>query len=215
MTITTTTVLTDADIERLELAVRGDLISGLGHLARLREGHAHLRAGLSWAAYVQDRFGDLLAQMKMVGDQAGERRELVAGMRLEGMPQRAIADKLGVGLGTITDDLRQLRAAGRLDGEPATVVSGDGITRPARTAPRPPAAVEAPVPTHVQAARAIAKCGAAGGTTREVMRHLRWEQGPASVALSRAARRGLVVATGQRAHATDTSPGFTVYVVAP
>lgn len=68
------------------------------------------------------------------------------------------------------------------------------------------------MPTHVQAARAIAKCGAAGGTTREVMKHLRWDQGPASVALSRAAKRGLVAPTGERAHVTGASPGFTVYV---
>lgn len=69
-----------------------------------------------------------------------------------------------------------------------------------------------PVPTYVQAARAIGACGPGGGSTPDVMSRLGWEQGRASVAVSRAAKRGLLVSTGERAHVAGASPGFALYV---
>jgi len=139
MNATTAPVLSPADVERLELATRADLVSGIGNLTRLRVGSAHITAGFTaWHEYALARFSDLLAELRLTME---ERRALVLSMRLgdgvKGASQRTIARRLGVGLGTVAEDIIELRRAGLLDNEPAKVESGDGKDRPARGASRP------------------------------------------------------------------------------
>jgi hypothetical protein len=180
---TTTSVLTAAEVESLELNVRGDLISAITSLAQLRAGGAHTVAGFpDWASYALDRFGDLLAQLRLP---IGERQAIVGDLRLQGMSQRGIAAKLGVGLGTITEDIKTLREAGQLDDEPTTVTSGDGRDRPARGIARP-VSLPLPAPTgrvYQQAAEWLRRAEA-GLTLVELAAVSRWSEGKASGALS-------------------------------
>lgn len=222
MTATTPTpTLSPAVIEALELSVRGDLLTAVDTLERLRAGSAHLVAGfVEWPEYVIDRFGDLLARLKMVGDQAADRRALVRALRrgTEGrrpMSQRSIAAKLGVGLGTVSEDLAFLRRTGQLDDEPVKVASADGRDRPARGDarpdgdPTPPAVVPLPVPAgrvYQQAAEWLRRHDG-GLTLVELAAVAGWNEGKASGALSylTASSRGLAVRledkrAGQRVH---------------
>lgn len=191
---TTTTVLSPAAIERLELDTRADLISALTNLERLRAGSAHVVAGFpDWHDYVLARFGDLLDQLRMP---IAERRELVLRLRrgdgVKGMSQRAIAAKLGVGLGTVSEDIAELRRDGRLVDEPAKVTSGDGRDRPSRGESRPgvaaTVAVAVPLPApagrvYQQAAEWLRRTDG-GLTLVELAAVAGWTEGKASGALS-------------------------------
>lgn len=222
MHTTTAPVLSAADVERLEMAARADLVSAIGNLERLRVGSAHLVAGFTaWHEYALDRFGDLLAELKL---SIAERQALVLGMRLAAMSQRTIARKLGVGLGTVAEDILALRRAGLLDDEPTKVDSADGKARPARGAARPAAGaatlpLEAPTGlVYQQAAEWLRRADAGlvvldgvtltGGLTLvELAAAAGWTEGKASGALSyltRAAHGWAVrledVRAGQRVH---------------
>jgi hypothetical protein len=55
-----------AELDRREAAVRADLSGAVTHLTFLREAGAHTLRGFdSWGAYVADRFGDLLAELRL------------------------------------------------------------------------------------------------------------------------------------------------------
>lgn len=211
---TTTALLTPADVERLELSARADLISAVGTIAQLRDGSAHLAAGFpTWGEYLLARFGDLLAELRDL--EVADRRAVVLQLRLgdgeRGMSQRAIAARLRVGLGTVSEDIKALREAGLLDGEPTKVVSGDGRDRPARGVSQPDApatAATAPLPAptgrvYLQAAEWLRRADAglipghvgAGLTLVELAAVARWTEGKASGALSylTAPARGLAI----------------------
>lgn len=147
----------------------------------------------SWSAWVDGE----LPQLKLLKPRAGLRREVVRQLRERGATIPDLVAATGSSLGTVHRDLVALEGGHRRAERGFQMETGQ---QPADD------------PTHVVVARAIASCGVAGGTTLEVMEQLGWRQGPASVALSRAARKGLVAATGERRHATGASPGFAVYV---
>lgn len=130
---------------------------------------------------------------------AGPRRVRAKLLREAGATIPEIVAATGSSLGTIHRDLNPAPSFQMETAQPAEM-------------PAEPSSPTAP--THVLAARVIAACGASGGTTREVMGHLKWDQGPASVALSKAAKKKLVVPTGERRHVTTNSIGFTVYRIA-
>lgn len=65
-----------------------------------------------------------------------QRREIVVALRNNGHSQRAVAEALGVGLGTVQRDEEQLTQAGQLD-VPDRTVGRDGKSRPAHRPPVP------------------------------------------------------------------------------
>jgi hypothetical protein len=68
-----------AELDRREAAVRADLSGAVTHLTFLREAGAHTLRGFdSWGAYVADRFGDLLAELRLA---VTDRREVVHALR--------------------------------------------------------------------------------------------------------------------------------------
>lgn len=210
-------LLSPAEVERLEMTTRADLTGAVTHLAALRAGSAHLVAGFAdWPDYLLERFGDLLAELKMVGDQSTERRSLVLRLRQgsqerPGMSQRVIAAKLGVGLGTVAEDIAQLRRDGLLGSEPRKIAGADGAHRPSRgsTRSRPVAAAPLLAPggrVYEQAAEWLRRAEH-GLTLVELARAAQWTEGKASGALSylTAPARGFAMRVndqraGQRVH---------------
>ena len=103
--------------ERLDGRIRRMVNAVNEHLSKLQElvdeakrGDIHVALGYpSWTAYLADVF---TVQVRFDREQ---RRELVAYLSGEGMSQRAIADVVGVGVGTVN---RDLDAAGVPDGTP-------------------------------------------------------------------------------------------------
>lgn len=86
-------------ITRLEQAVCTDLAHAIDNLETLRGLNAHTARGFdTWHAYVVDRFGELLAQLKLPRT---ERVALAASMAEAGMSVRAVAERLGVSVGTV------------------------------------------------------------------------------------------------------------------
>jgi ParB-like chromosome segregation protein Spo0J len=63
-----------------------------------------------------------------------QRREVVAALRGEGHSQRAVAEALGVGLGTVQRDEEELTRAGQLD-VPERIAGQDGKSYPAHKKP--------------------------------------------------------------------------------
>lgn len=156
----------------------------------------------SWEAYCEAE----LPELRMLRLSKDAQTEQFAALQQKGLSTHAIAQAYGVSQGTVRNRLAGIE-------KPRTTMSRDGRRRPT-TVERPPLETPAPLPVYWQAVHAIAKCGPGGGTTIEVMKRLRWEQGPASAALSRAVKKGLLTATGERRHASGASIGHMVYVVA-
>lgn len=194
--------LSAAEVAEHEAATRSDLSGAVAHLTVLREGGAAALSGFdSWGAYVLDRFGDLLAELRLAVE---DRRAVVHVLREGGASQRAIGDRLGVSADTVS---RDLLAAG--DPAPELVLSGDGRMRPARTG-----RAEAPAGRRWQQALEVARRrGARGVTLVELARALRITEGSASGLLTylgppssrHPQRKGLLVRTedrraGQRVH---------------
>jgi hypothetical protein len=104
--------LPDADLDALEQAVEQGLTAAVASLTRLRELHAHTRRGFAlWHEYVLDRFGDLLALLKLPDE---ELRALVESMSTptaehpRGLPVRGQSKLAGVAPGTIQAHRRAL-----------------------------------------------------------------------------------------------------------
>lgn len=232
--------LSAADLERLELATRADLTGAVVNLTRLREGSAHEVAGFpTWHDYVVARFGDLLAELRGTILPVPERQELVLSMRSGGpdgkaLSLRTIADRLNVGLGTVSADVGELRAAGRLTAEPTRTASRDGRDRPARTGTDVPArAVVVPLAAPTgrvwqqatewlrRADEGVLPGFSVGLTLVELARVAGWTEGKASGALTDVQRRGTAVRledrrADQRVHViTDGGRAMLADLAAP
>jgi hypothetical protein len=181
--------LPDADLDALEQAVEQGLTAAVASLTRLREVHAHTRRGFAlWHEYVLDRFGGLLALLRLPDE---ERRALIASMSTPAgghgkpVPVREQARLLGIAVNTVQADREAL-----------------GL-RVVKDRPEPP-----PAPTGKvwqQAAEHLRRAGDRGLTLVELARVSGWTEGAASGVLTDVRRRGLAVRTedrraGQRVH---------------
>lgn len=158
-----------------------------------------------WDAYLADSYGDLRFALP-----APAREERVVALAGSGLTARAIGAVPGMGgKSTAARDVARLREAGRLEA-PTSSTGLDGRTRkaPARKAAPAPARPLTVVDQLVAAAEALEAKGAAGVTTLDLCARLRWRQGPASAAQSRAVKRGLLEWSGA------WRDGFAVYRVA-
>lgn len=179
--------LTPAEIERLELETRGNLITATTTLRALREGGAHRAADMTWPAYVLDRFGDVLRDLRIATE---DRRALAHHMRGSVRERRPgeslarIADRLGVSKSQVRNDVR----ATDTGDYPAKTAGTDGRVKPAVGAPRG----EAFVPTGrvFRTDRLVALVEASGPTGRTALsleEETGWRHGSVSAALHRLA----------------------------
>lgn len=169
--------------------IRNSLRTLLGDLAEARTGNAHLALGYeTWHEYVEVEFGDL----RNLALPPVERKALVVSMRQVRLSQRAIAGRLGKGLGTVSSDLAEARASGELV-EPDTIDSADGRSRPARRAARP---VFDPIPAGLgrkqEALLRVALQERRGLTSVELDAETGWPMGSATGSLSKLAACGWV-----------------------
>jgi hypothetical protein len=167
--------LPDADLDALEQAVEQGLTAAVASLTRLREVHAHTRRGFEhWHLYVFDRFGDLLALLRLPDE---ERRALIASMSTPAgddgkpVPVREQARLLGIAVNTVQADREAL-----------------GL-RVVKDRPEPLPAPEGKV--YQQAAEHLRRAGDRGLTLVELAAVAKWTEGKASGALSDVCRRGL------------------------
>lgn len=202
--ITDAPALDRRQAEELTRDIRRALEHGVELLVRAWRGRAWEVLGhATWEDYLAAEFGDL-RELRLP---TGPRRERVLEFRRAGMPVGAIQAVPGAGSrGTVAGDLKVLREDGRLDDE--LVTGHDGRTYRA-TRPAAPVIDEhtpaGKLTTVDRVALAVANAGTRGATTLDLMRALKWRQGPASAALSTAAKRGRVV------HAGAFRDGFGVY----
>lgn len=119
--------LTEPDARALTAQIRTSVEELLPLIRTAYQRRADLALGYaSWEAYCD---GELVGLRLAVAD----RREAVAGLRGDGMSQRAIASALGVGQSTVRDDLAQLSGSTQL---PDRITGTDGREHPA-TRPTP------------------------------------------------------------------------------
>lgn len=179
--------ISSAEVAELEAAVRADLAGAVAHLTMLREAGAHTLSGFdSWGAYVAERFGDLLAELRLA---LADRRAVVHHLREEGASQASIARRLSVSEDTVS---RDLLATG--DPAPERITSADGSVRAARTG----RAEELSGKLWQRAAEVARRRGAKGVTLVELARALSVTEGSASGLLSYLRRKGLVVRGEER-----------------
>jgi DNA-binding transcriptional ArsR family regulator len=178
---------TAEEVAEREAAVRTDLAGAVGHLTFLRDVGAHTLTGFgSWGAYVVDRFGDLLAELRLAVE---DRREVVHALRGEGRSMASIARELRVSEDTVA---RDLAATG--DPAPERITSADGSSRVARTG-----RAEAPAGKLWERAAEVARRrGARGVTLVELARALSVTEGSASGLLTYLRGKGLVARTEER-----------------
>lgn len=161
-----------------------------------------------WETYLRDRFSDLEFRLP-----AELRRERVEAMARAGMTVRPIAATPGMGSrGTVGEDLKALRAAGRIIDQDGATIGVDGKRQQRRqqpTTPTTPATKLGTVDAVVAAAETLVASGKCpdGVTTLDLMARLKWRQGPASAAQSRAVRRGRLLWAGA------WRDGFAVYAI--
>jgi DNA-binding transcriptional ArsR family regulator len=173
--------VTTEELSRREAAVRADLAGAVTHLTFLREAGAHLLSGFdSWGSYVLDRFGDLLAELRLA---VADRRAVVHALREGGASQVSIARRLAVSEDTVSRDLL-------VTGDPAPdrITSADGSVRAARTG----RAEELSGKLWERAAEVARRRGTKGVTLVELARALSVTEGSASGLLSYLRRKGLV-----------------------
>jgi hypothetical protein len=176
-----------AELDRREAAVRADLAGAVTHLTFLREAGAHTLRGFdSWGAYVADRFGDLLAELRLA---VTDRREVVHALRKQGRSQASIARELHVSEDTVSRDLE-------VTGDPAPerITSADGSSRVARTGRQ----VAPTGRLWERAAEVARRRGARGVTLVELARALSVTEGSASGLLTYLRRKGLMERTEDR-----------------
>lgn len=165
--------------------IRTSLATLLGDLAEARTGNAHLALGYeTWHEYVEAEFGDL----RNLALPPVERKALVVSMRQARLSQRAIAERLGKGLGTVSSDLSEARASGELI-EPDTIDSADGRSRPARRASKAPAfdPIPAGLGRKQEALLRVALQERRGLTSVELDAETGWPMGSATGSLSKLA----------------------------
>ncbi|MDP5182191.1 hypothetical protein QOZ88_06040 [Blastococcus sp. BMG 814] len=183
-------VLTDQEITELEDGVSAGLAAAIGNLTRLREGQAHrLRGFDTWHAYVLDRFGKLLRQLHLPVD---ERQALVDSMDRAGMSVRETAAELAVSKSTVQNDRQELAKVHRLDDRRAQADASPAAASDGTADEQP-----APAPSSVDLVVGAVARARDGYTVHEAAKRLRWRQGQASCALSRAEKRGRLQRTGR------------------
>jgi len=193
--------------ERRAEQIRSNLSGAAAVLREAREnGDAELLGYASHGAYVLDRFGDVLGELKLATE---DRRAVVDAMRTGGASHRQIVRELRVSAGTVANDIAIVG-----DHAPEKVVGDDGRTRTARTtlASRDASTPEvgaAPLTVADRTVQLVAATGTRGMTVKELCRKARVHHGQASGALSRVHRQGRVVRT------TTYRDGCATYVVAP
>jgi DNA-binding transcriptional ArsR family regulator len=191
--------VTSEELSRREAAVRADLAGAVTHLTFLREAGAHTLSGFdSWGAYVAERFGDLLAELRLAVE---DRQAVTHALREAGESQASIARRLGVSGDTVS---RDLLATG--DPAPDRITSADGSSRVARTGRQVAPAGK----LWEQAAEVARRRGAKGVTLVELARALRITEGSASGLLSYLRRKGLVERTEERRAAQRVHLAVTV-----
>lgn len=218
MTAAAQSVLTDKQpaslarfrAERRAEEIRANLKGAAAMLREAREnGDAEVLGYDSHGAYVVDRFGDVLADIRM---ETEDRRAVVDAMRTAGASHRQIVRELRVSAGTVANDIKITG-----DHAPDMVVGDDGRTRAARATQglvaggdgTPGAATtQAPTVADRTVAR-VAAAGPSGLTVRELCKKEKWHHGQASGALSRVHRQGRV------ARSTVYRDGCAAYVVVP
>lgn len=100
----------------------------------------------SWEAYCQQEF----TGQRMIRLERDQRVQIAAGMRAAGMPDKAVAAAMGLGVSTLQRDRAKGQSGDRpSDPEPVVVTRANG--RPQTVAPRPEREPE-PEPTEVQMA---------------------------------------------------------------
>ena len=165
--------LTAVGARRLTDQIRRHLGAAITGFAAARDGQAHLALGYpTWHDYAEAEFGDL-RELRLP---AVERRALVQSMREADLSVRAIAGRLGVGVGTVHADLPSTRTQ-------------------LRAVPDEPPVVDH-LPKVEQVRLLVARQGGRGLTCLELEHETGWRHGVASGPYSRAARRGLIVPTG-------------------
>lgn len=179
--------MTPEQIDAEVAAIRDELARPLQRLARLREASAHLTAGFdSWHEACEAWFGEL-RDLRLTGSAAAvaERQALVASYDDADVPQRVVAERLGISKGSVLGDLKVL----------------------GRSTPKPEP-LPVPVGSLYDQAHEYLLRAEDGLTITELMRVARWEWNRASSTLSRLQNRK------RRARTVPgmTRGGLSVYV---
>lgn len=193
--------------ERRAEAIRSDLKGAAAMLREARDEEDWRELGhASHGAYVLDRFGDVLEDLRL----ATEDRDAVAlAMRAEGASYSKVQRRLDISAGTVRNILN-------LHGDPAPekTVGEDGRARSARALqPSIPASDGTPVLPLVNGigrdnhtVKVVTAAGPTGLTVHELCKRAKVKQGAASISLSRVHRAGRLVRT------TTYRDGCAVYV---
>lgn len=108
--VTTAGGMTLDEVNAEVAAIHAELIRPLMRLARLRENAAHITAGFAtWHEACEAWFGDL-RDLRLTGSPAAlvERRALVESYDSADVPQRVVAERLGISKGSVLGDLKVL-----------------------------------------------------------------------------------------------------------
>lgn len=193
------TILTAAGARKLTASIARKLQDADGELLRAWEGRVWEALDLpDWSTWCAVSFPELQSVRLAVPT----RQERAKVLRLVGASEREIAAATGVSPASTHADLTALRERGELDGEPATVRSGDNRERPARQ-PATEARAAAQVQRHGltilmhEAWQRVDAAGETGLTCLELERRTRWRHGRASSLLNRLERAGLVRRDGR------------------
>lgn len=193
--------------ERRAEAIRSDLKGAAAMLREAREEEDWREFEYaSHGAYVLDRFGDVLDDLRLATE---DRDAVVDAMRTDGASWSKIQDRLHISAGTVRNILERVG-----DHAPEKVVGKDGRTRSARTAMTPDIdGDETPARVLVNGigrdnhtAKVVRAAGPAGLMVHELCRRAKVKQGAASMSLSRLDRAGRLVRT------TTYRDGCAVYV---
>jgi hypothetical protein len=195
--------------ERRAERIRGNLTGAAAELRAAREDGDWADLGFdSHGAYVLERFGDVLADIRL---ETEDRRAVVDAMRTAGATHSQIVRDLRVSAGTVANDIKVVG-----DHAPEKVVGDDGRTRSARAA-RPAETATSdrdgtPALTPVagigrdnRTEQVVTAAGPSGLTVHELCKRGRMKQGAASASLSRLAGAGRLRVVGFR-------DGCSVYV---
>lgn len=193
--------------ERRAEEIRADLKGAAAMLREAREEGDFQELGYaSHGAYVLDRFGDVLEDLKLATE---DRDAVVDALRTDGASYKKIERRLGISAGTVRNILDRVG-----DNAPDRIVGDDGRTRAARAQQTPVSASDG-TPARPLAAgigrdnhsvKVVTGAGPSGLTVHELCKRGRMKQGAASASLSRVDRAGRLVRT------TTYRDGCAVYV---
>lgn len=194
--------------ERRAEEIRANLKGAAAVLREARENSdAQVLGYASHGAYVLDRFGDVLEDLKLATE---DRDAVVDALRTDGASYAQIQRRVGVSAGTVRNILDRVG-----DHAPEKTIGDDGRARTARarTATADPQGDETPALALVHGIgrdnhthKVVAAAGPAGLTVHELCKRARVKQGAGSISLSRLDRAGRLVRT------TTYRDGCAVYV---